>query len=229
MVNYFKYFILFLISSIAFADNWTLARDKDHIKIYTRTISGSDIKEYKGMTKIKTSIDSLIALWDDRDACPDWFHQCKDPIAVKRMSFSDRYLYQVSDFPFPATDRDILTRMRILQNPKDKSITIKMNNTPFYCKDKMDKICRKINSSTLVRVVKAKGYFKYIPIKKGWVKVIWQQHIEPAGNLPKWLVNSIVVDMPFKTLKNITRLVKKAKYQEAQFKYDSQGKIIGFL
>ena len=36
--------------------------------------------------------------------------------------------------------------------------------------------------------------------------------IDPGGNVPKWIVNSMVVDLPFKTLLGLREIMKEAKY-----------------
>jgi hypothetical protein len=225
---FFAGLICLLFPCIAQAGEWSLARDKNNIQVYLRDVPGSDIYEFKGITKIKTSIDSLLAVLDDTPACPEWFYQCKSPVLVERVSFTERYVYQVSDFPFPADDRDIIVRFLISQNIEHKSVTLRSDSLADYCQHLSTPVCKKINHSGLVRIVKSNGYFQFTLLSDGWVEVVWQQHLEPAGNLPKWLVNALVVDAPFESLRQLQQLVKKDKYQKAKLSYDLEGNMLGF-
>ena len=40
----------------------------------------------------------------------------------------------------------------------------------------------------------------------------------PSGKIPKWIVNAMVVDIPFYTLQKLRELVKEAKYVNASLK-----------
>jgi hypothetical protein len=51
------------------------------------------------------------------------------------------------------------------------------------------------------------------------VKITYELSIDPGGNLPKWLVNTLAVDFPFNTLKNLRQLVKKPLYRDAKRSY----------
>jgi len=41
-------------------------------------------------------------------------------------------------------------------------------------------------------------------------------------------VNSLLVDTPFKTLRNLRQTVKEEKYQTARLKYSSEGVAVGW-
>jgi len=49
--------------------------------------------------------------------------------------------------------------------------------------------------------------FENLDTKK--TKVTYQMHAEPGGSLPAWLINSSVVDPPYKTLINLKAYTEK--------------------
>ncbi len=60
----------------------------------------------------------------------------------------------------------------------------------------------------MVRVQTMSGYWEFMPVvsggeNSGKVKVTYELSLDPGGNLPKWLVNTLAVDLPFHTLKNL--------------------------
>lgn len=201
-------FVSFLLFT-GYADNpaeFTLEKDKNGVKVYTRKIEGSSLKEFKGVTAIKTSLTSLVALMDDTDALPRWLHNCGAARLVENINFAERITYTTVKAPWPVSDRDTVTYSKIVQDPKTKVVTI-------YLKGMPEKYPRQ---SGKVRVPSLKGFWQFIPSKGGYVTVIYQLHSEPGGALPDALANSTVTDIPYYTLLNMHRIVKEEKYQNAK-------------
>ena len=126
-----KRFSLFLAIGWLVAGSWAeapadfaLDKDKNGIKVYTRKIEGSSLKEFKGVTSIKTSLTSLVALMDDTDALTKWLHNCSAAKLVQSMNYYERITYTVINAPWPVSDRDTVSYSKIVQDPKSKVITI---------------------------------------------------------------------------------------------------------
>lgn len=220
--------LLFLTVNISFASQWELIKNKDSIQVYTRDIPGSAISEFRGIVTISSSLDSILGVLDDIRACPEWVYQCAQPALINSLNFNERFVYQVNDFPFPARNRDTILNAQLRQDPQTKIITIKLQAYPGYCNNRDSAICKKINQSKLVRINKSSGYYQLEPLTNGQVKVTWQHHAEPGGDLPNWLVNNLITDTPFYTLKKLASIVKKEKYQNAKLKYNSKNIVEGF-
>lgn len=219
-----NYLILFLpillsssISTRSASAQWELAKVKDGIRVFLKTVPGSKIKEFKGVTKINSSLDSILAVLADTEACPKWIHNCRDPLKLSDISFNEGYIYQVVNFPFPVRDRDIVLHSVMAQDANTKRVTIKLTAVPDY-----------ISQTRNVRIKKSEGYYLLKPLPDGSIEVTWRQHTEPGGGIPRWLVNSMLVDMPFKTLKNLRVIVKEEKYQSARLRYSSSGVAVGW-
>jgi len=185
---------------------FTLEKDKNGVKVYTRKIEGSSLKEFKGVTAIKTSLTSLVALMDDTDALPRWLHNCGEAKLVQHINQAERITYTTVKAPWPVSDRDTVTYSKIVQDPKSKVITIYLKGMPD----------RYPVQKGRVRVPSLKGFWQFIPNKNGSVTVIYQLHSEPGGALPDALANSTVTDIPYHTLLNMHRIVKEEKYQNAK-------------
>ena len=54
-----------------------------------------------------------------------------------------------------------------------------------------------------LRIREGSGYWELTEDDNKNVKVIYQFHGEPGGDIPAWLANSFVVRHPFETLKNL--------------------------
>ncbi len=77
--------------------------------------------------------------------------------------------------------------------------------------------------SNHVRIRSAYGSYLLQPVGEGVTRVTWQQFVDPGGALPAWMVNSMLTDLPFKSLQAFRRLVKKEPYRSTVFTYDENG------
>lgn len=207
-----KYLVLLLIPLFSLlaegtaANEFTLEKDKNGVKVYTRKVEGSSLKEFKGVTAIKTSLMSLVALMDDTDSYTKWLHNVTEAKLLKAMNLKERVSYTVIHAPWPVSDRDAVTYSKISQHPKTKAVTIYLEGQASGYPAQSGK----------VRVPKLKGFWQFIPSSSGWVTVVYQVHSEPGGSIPDALANSTVVDLPYNTLLKMQAIVKQEKYQTAK-------------
>lgn len=202
--------------------------NKEGIKVYVFNREKSDFKTFKAITFIKSSLDTILAVMLDNESCSLWVHNCKKSYLLNKVSFNERYHYQILSIPFPFTNREFIFHSQMKIDHLNKSVTISMSSEPNYCADKYFELCNEINQSTLVRVNKSTASFKLKPSIKG-VKITWLQHTDPTGNLPSWLVNNIVEEIPFLSFQNLKKIVKDKQYKYAKLTYDSNGNIISLI
>ena len=94
-----------------------------------------------------------------------------------------------------------------------KKVTITIEGKPKYIPE----------IPGIVRVKYLKGIWQFTPKKNNTVAILYQVHCEPGGNLPSWLVNSVVVDQPYETLCNLKTYVLKEKYQKKKYSFIKEG------
>lgn len=230
MLNKAVLFIVFLFPIFSEANEWELVKEDECVQIFLRDVSGSDIREYKGVIKIKGSISSVMKVLDDSFAMDEWFYRSKEPILLKQKHLEERYSYQVSEYPFPASNRDIIVKTKLSRDIISGAIRIKMESVPNFCKRHSYKeVCENINESNLVHIQKLKGYFLLEPLNKNLTRLTWQMHTELEGSLPAWIVNQKLVDVPFESLVSLKELVKEKKYKDARMKIDNGGRLLGFI
>jgi hypothetical protein len=191
---------------------WELVKDEDGIKVFLKTVAGSKIKAFKAVTRINSSLDSILAVLYDTDACPKWVHNCRQGTTLRNLGFYEAYIYQVINFPFPVKDRDLILHTEMTQDPETKDVTINLHSVPDYIADTKN-----------LRIKKSTGYYFLEPSSDGTVEVTWQLYTDPGGGVPKWIVNSLLVDTPFKTFENLKKIVYEKKYQNAKLEYSSEG------
>lgn len=175
--------------------DWQLVKNKNNIKVYTRTVAGNSLKDFKGITEIGVSPDKVAAQIEDVASYKKWMHAVIESKKVSTISGTEFIEYLVIDAPWPATDRDAYIRSTSTKNA-DGSIQFSFSAVPDFGK-KTDK----------VRIPELTGYWKIVPTSSG-SSVEYMAHSDPGGSLPDWIVNSFVVDNPFNSLQNLQNRLK---------------------
>lgn len=221
--------ISILLSSNIAASDWKLIKNKDDIKVYERSISTSKIKEFKATVRLQTSLASIIAVFDDEKAYPSWVYDCSSAKIIDDSSFSTRISTEEFDLPFPVKNRVIISQSHMTQNPQTQTITISMKAIPNYCQNRHSEICKQIKSSSAVMVPKSTGFYKLTTVDNGKaVDITWQQHAESGGLIPKVLINALIADIPYYSLRALRERVKIPVYNNAKFTYNNAKMITGF-
>ena len=219
----------FFTSIVASSEyDWKMVRDEDGIQVYLKSFWADDIKSFRGIIQINSSVDSLLAVILDIDACSEWVHHCIKPLLLAQISFSESYHYQVHKLPFPAINREFIFHSKVTRSPKTGSVSIQMNVEPKFCEDNAH-LCLLIPETHLVRVKHSHGHYLLEPIDKNKTRVTWTQHTNPGGNLPIWLINSLVKKMPYLTLQGLRKKVFDKKYQQSKLVINSEGNIINMI
>lgn len=198
--------------NLCVAGEWELQRDKDGIQVFTRAVTGSDVKAFRGETIVNAELNSIMALLDDTAAFTNWMYQSKNPTLLHKVSLLDRYQYIINDLPWPAADRALLMRNEITQDIATRVTTVRLTGVS---KDKLPAAARnalpKLGKAVLVTEIT--GFYELSPIGNTQTRVVFQLHLNPEGALPASIVNSQLVDNPYETLKAMRDQATQAKYQ----------------
>lgn len=195
-----EYLFLILLFINPFPDlDWNLKKDKDGIKIYTRSVQGSSIEEYKAITTIeKYSLSDVLKVISDVENYESLFPDCMNPKVLKQDGEYYSVVYTQTKGPFPVKDRDSVFEQKTQIGNNGKYAKISLIAMPgYFAEDKK-----------FVRIRKGSGFWELTEDDNENVKVIYQFHGEPGGEIPAWLANSFVVRHPFETLKNLKNRVK---------------------
>jgi hypothetical protein len=172
---------------------WSLERDEEEIKIYNRSVPGSDYCEFMAVTYVKASPDQIIELILNNAEFKSVLPNCKTSKTINRINSEEQYLYIENDLPFPFQNRDMIYLVKVDRTSDSQLHVIELKGKPGYLPPKKG----------IVRMKSAYGQCRMFKQKDGILKVEYQLHAEPGGIIPSWLVNLKAIDSPFLTLKNI--------------------------
>ena len=203
------FLILFCLCKVVSADStdWVLQKNENGITVYTRYAEGSHLKEVKVVNEVTSSLSGLVALLLDVKNYPHWIYACSEASVLKNVSSSEAYQYQVTDVPWPVSDRDVASHFKITQDPVTKIVTANNTGQPDYIPQKEDR----------VRVQHFQSNYVFTPMAGGKVKVEFELFVDPSGGVPDWLINSNIVTAPYKT--TLALIKQLPAYQKASYDF----------
>ena len=187
-------------------DEWHKKKDHKGIEVYSRKTASSDFRELKSVTYLKTSLNSIVALINDRESYSQWVYKCGEAKTIKKISDSEAIQYQTVIAPWPAENRDFVVNIKLSQNEKTKIVTLKATCNANYIP----------KAPCHVRITEFNACWTLIPLKDGTVQLTYQLLVNPGGYVPAWLVNMAAIDGPYETMLHMKEWVFKDKYQKAK-------------
>src|SRR6056297_43731 len=197
-------------------EEWTLRKEADHIRVYTIDQQDSSFKAFKAVAVLDTPIENLMAVMANPGSCVEWVHNCTESYAFGDGEFHDRFAYSVNDMPWPVTDRDYVLRIRTHGNQASGEIVMDLNAMPD----------QRAENGSRVRVDRSDTLYRFTP-DGDKTRMVWIQHTDPNGSLPGWLVNSLLVDIPVRSMEELERIANREKYQGYELVYDKKGQLTG--
>lgn len=189
---------IILWSQIAFPQNsdWQLKKEDDGIKVYTRSVKNTNIKEFKAATKIHSSSETIFNIILDVGNYPRWIEDVNYAEKLYQRDSQIGMYYQLG-MPWPIKDRDITLISEFKKLPD--------NSTHFQLSYNAE---LKDEDEDFIRITEINGEWLITPIDKENCEVTYRFLADPKGSLPAWVINIFIVDGPFKTLQNLREYSK---------------------
>jgi hypothetical protein len=154
---------------------------------------------------VKSSLSGVVALLLDTKNYPNWIYACGESYLLKTVSNREFYNYQVTDLPWPLTDRDVVADFKLKQDSATLVVLLSKSAEPNYIPAK----------SGFVRIQHLQSLYTLTPVTSDSVKIELDMYIDPAGRLPAWLINANTIMGPYKT--TIAMIRELGNYQSASY------------
>lgn len=202
------FLFVFLLVRPVYAADWELAVDSHEIRVWTRTIPDYPIREIRAETIVKSTLNGLVALLMDTGSAARWIYRTDRIDLLKRDDASGSFLIHVmTDFPWPLTDRDAVVEGRITQEPGSGIISVSSHAAPLSIYPA---------TKDFVRMPDMEGGWTFQPLDQGQVKVIMTMRANPGGNIPAAVINLIIHETPYRTLRGLRQVIGEPRYQNAR-------------
>jgi hypothetical protein len=191
--------------------SWELKRERSGIKIYTSKVPKSPFKAVRGEMIINAQVEELVALVNDLPRCSEWADLCVKSELLERVSSAEQYVYIYNNVPFPIKDRDVVAHVHWSKDEPTGRVSMHSIAVEQARSTEFRQLSKKA-----VRIYQAVTQWHFTPLGEGLVKVENYAHIDPNGPTPAWLINILLVNSPYKTMKNMRELIGSGDYQGAQ-------------
>lgn len=194
-IFYLTFFILLPTNT---PEEWKLKKAKNNIEIYTRAFADNPFKEFKATSIIDTTFEELLeAIYD----APTYTPGSKANVSYRILNGSkdSRLFYYKQEMPWPLSDRDVVTELKLVEQTEDK-ILLSIETVS----DVLD-----IEDNCL-RIEKLSGSWLLEQVDNG-IKATQQIHMDPGGRVPAIVVNPLIIKGPFKTFTELHRKLDSYK------------------
>lgn len=182
-------------SSTTFAQSWTTAKNKNGVKVETRFIKGWDLKEFRATTTVKATLSKAVNAYVD-PAQRKKFMTNAEVSNLKVISPDHFISYYRGYAPWPAADRDNISRSKIYRS--NQEVKIILESLPDYIPAK----------DGVIRIPRSKGFWLFKDLGNGTIQITQQSVTDLGGSIPNWLVNSAIVDAPFDMLTAMRKVLE---------------------
>jgi len=188
-------------------EGWKKIGESEGIEGYTRPTTKSSIDEIKAVGIVDAPIAVVEAVVRDASMMPEYMFMCKEADVIHTPELKSEgdilYIYNLTDMPFPVSDRDAVVR-NVWSIDKSTGIiysraeTVK---TPYRQKKNVIRMPLSIIECTL------------IPEGGNKTRVIYQALGDPGGTLPSFLVNILTRDLGIKTIAGLRNVVQRDEFK----------------
>ena len=170
------------------------------ISTWARDVPGFELKAFRGRVDMPYTSLEVLAVLADIDNFPKWVFQCDDAQHVRELG--DDVVYIHIKGIWPVDDRDVVTRTRIIQDPRTNKIVV-------HSRAANELLPTRKNT---VRMPSLENLFILEPLSDGWTRVTFQTFADPGGEIPTWLANFVSTRAPLDTLRGMRERLSLKQY-----------------
>jgi hypothetical protein len=153
----------FNIFTPAFADDWSLKKNKNNLLIYTKSNPNSAFNLLKVVCDVDASASEMLSLIFDVSTHTKWVYNCVQSKVIKKTNDLNIYYYGETYAPWPVTNRDLVLHLTATQDSSTKIVTVKAISVPTLLPE----------VDGLVRVKQSESIWILTPIANGKLHIIY--------------------------------------------------------
>lgn len=182
--------------------DWELTRKgefRSEVSTWVREIPGQQLNAFRGRVTLPYTLLEVLAALADIENYPKWVFKCHDTEHLREIGDDIVYVHIKI---WPVTDRDVVTRSKVLQDPNTLTVTIHTWADNDLLPEK----------KKIVRMPELENLFILEPQRDGWTRVTFQTFADPGGAIPGWVANVVATQAPLDTLRGLKKRLKKKQY-----------------
>ncbi len=190
------------------AGPWEFVRSDDGIVVHRRKVDGFDLHEFRGRGVIDAPLPRVLGVLGDAARRVEWMERCVESWEIEKIGETGQIAYNRTKGTWPVSDRDVVVRGGTTFDLERREVRATFENARHAKVPPKDGV---------VRLNYLRGHWILRPYDGGkhtWVE--YQAHADPAGSLPSFVVNMVSKTLPYKTILQLRRQVKRAQYPEVE-------------
>lgn len=203
MKYYFNFLLLFFFTLVLkgqmSAQPWDFIKEKDGIELYTRMESGKSVKAFRGVTDIKAAAEKIFdVLRDINDT--DWWDKnvSLNKVLYYEKNKGARY-YLVYDLPWPVPDRDLCVDVSVSPGVLSGEHRISAVSVNGIIPERND----------MIRIKDYRQIWTIRPEGEKMTHIELEGIVDPAGILPDWITNILIIDSPYRSISGLRKRMSK--------------------
>jgi len=191
------------------SNTWVREFEKNGVTVYSLKTPGVALKQFKAVTRVKTTLTRATAAMASTDAedCNEWAPGCTSEKAIQPWSsdaMAYTHLFRLT-FPSPFSPREFLIHAHVTQDQPTKAVLVRFEAAP-------DALPR---NPCCVRVETLHNWWKFTPLGNGQVEV--EALMNADQGLPYPMVNHFVPFGLYSVCHDLQAFLDKPKWQNARF------------
>jgi hypothetical protein len=185
---------------------WTLRKNRDGIRVYSRHTEASKFAEIRVQCELLGTLPQLVAALQDIPNLKDWAFNVRTSRLVEQPSETDLTYHSTIHAPWPVDERDAVIRMQFSQDSSG-ALLVRGVNQPT----------RVPLQQGIVRVKESTSFWRVTPVPGTRLRLDYTLRLHPGGTLPAWLVNATLATGPFQTFNRLREAMQSPKYRGKEF------------
>lgn len=178
---------------------WDFIKEREGIRIYTRSEETNPIKSFKGEAYFHTGMEAISRIIGRVDQFDWWDDNISE---IKVLEYVEEKLiryYLVYDVPWPLSDRDLCVEAIITHDPVTGKRVVYATPMSGLVPEHTDR----------VRITNYWQRWSMEPAGNGLVHLVLEGSVDPGGNIPSWLINMVITDTPLNIMRKVREQVEK--------------------
>lgn len=179
---------------------WKKVSSKDNIQIYTLQLPDSDIKGFKGVMTLESTPQQVFDVLSDTKNFNQWLRFVDSMELISKQTPLIHQYFVTQDFPWPSQDREAAIK---LSARMDETGGLFVQISQIENTSKMTRNHPPLNDLY--------GYFKLKWLTETKSEIEFCLYADPGKDVPSWIVNLMIRDTPFYTLKGLKNQILSTK------------------
>jgi START domain len=198
---------ILITSAVAAEAPWRVILQERGIVVSTREEPGRELPTFRGQGTLNMPVLHALAVVLDAEGAVEWARGADEVRTMKAFDPRTHLIYTRSHAPWPVSDRDMVVKRLVKVVDPGREFRVEMS-------------CVAGQRAEIKRVVRVSDCTSHFILRSAGADRTYAEYqvsLDPAGNLPAWLVRWASKNIPFDTLIALEEHVKdtQARYAAA--------------